>query len=89
MILVTWDEVPADDQNGVITGYTIIYNPLTQNHSGPEVRKIDSSQHRIDLTGLLASVNYSIRVFASTVKGDGSSSNPIVVTTLHASSKYN
>lgn len=89
MILVTWDEVPADDQNGVITGYTIIYYPLTQNHSGPEVRKIDSSQHRIDLTGLLASVNYSIRVFASTVKGDGPSSNPIVVTTLHASSKYN
>ncbi|PFX14115.1 Down syndrome cell adhesion molecule-like [Stylophora pistillata] len=83
-ILVMWDEVPADDQNGVITGYTITYYPLPQNHSGL-VRAVNSSQHRITLKGLIASANYSIRVLASTLKGDGPSSNPIVVTTLQGS----
>ena len=74
-----WDEVPADQQNGIITGYTITYHSQTENNNG-NVQVNDSVRQR-DLTNLKEYVNYNITVFASTAIGDGPPSNPIVVTT--------
>ena len=85
-ILVQWDEVPAADKNGIITSYTITYQSLTQNHDGSV--RVDYLYHHIRLTGLKEYVNYSITVFASTVKGDGPASNPIIITTDQPQSKY-
>ena len=74
-----WDEVPAAQQNGIITGYTITYqsqreyeNRIVAAH--PDVRQTY-------LTNLKEYVNYIITVFASTVKGDGPASDPILVRT--------
>jgi len=78
-ILVTWDEVPADEQNGNITGYTITYNSQTENDNGTVPAGPNDRQK--ELTGLKEFVKYNITVFASTVKGDGPASDPIVVRT--------
>ena len=80
-----WDEVPADQQNGIITGYTITYHSQTENDNGTV--QVNGSVRQTELTNLKEYVNYNITVFASTVKGDGPSSNPIVVTT-DQDSKY-
>ena len=74
-----WDEVPADQYNGIIMGYTITYMSQTENDNrnvaaGPNDRQKE-------LTGLMEFVNYNITVFASTVKGYGPASDPIVVRT--------
>ena len=78
-ILVTWDEVPAEQQNGIITNYTITYQSQTENDNGT-VQVNDSVRQR-ELVNLKEYVNYNITVFASTAIGDGPPSNPIVVTT--------
>ena len=78
-ILVKWDEVPVADQNGIIETYTITYESLTENHNGNVT--VNYPDHQTNLTGLREYVNYSISVFASTVKGDGPASNPVIVTT--------
>ena len=78
-ISVQWNEVPAVDQNGVILTYTIIYQSLTTKANGsvtvnyPELQK--------NVTHLQDYINYSVRVFASTKKGNGPASEPIVVIT--------
>ena len=74
-----WDEVPADQQNGIITGYTITYKSQTENDNGNVVADPDDRQK--DLTYLKEYVIYNITVFASTVKGDGPASDLIVVRT--------
>ena len=78
-ILVKWDEVPVADQNGIIETYTITYESLTENHNGNVT--VNYPDHQTNLTGLREYVNYSISVFASTVKGGGPVSHPIIVIT--------
>ena len=86
-ILVLWDEVPADQQNGVITGYTITYQSPIQ-HGNQNVQEnvqenvlVNASVRQMELTNLKEYVNYYITVFASTAIGDGPPSNAIFVTT--------
>ena len=78
-ILVMWDEVPAVQQNGINTGYTITYQSQTENDNGTV--QVNGSVHQTELTNLKEYVNYNITVFASTVKGDGPGSDLIVVRT--------
>lgn len=78
-IFVQWNEVPVADQNGVILTYTITFQSLTTKHNGsvtvnyPELQK--------NVTHLQEYINYSVRVYASTEKGNGPASEPIVVIT--------
>ena len=74
-----WDEVPANQQNGIIMGYTITYTSQTQNDNGNV--PAGSYDRQKELNGLKEYVNYNITVFASTVKGDGPASAPTVVRT--------
>ena len=74
-----WDEVPAEQQNGIITGYTITYKSQTENDDGNV--QANASVRQTELTNLKKYVNYNITVFASAVKGDGPVSDPIVVRT--------
>ena len=74
-----WDEVPADQQNGIITNYTITYTSQTENQIGSV--QVNGSFRQTELANLKENVNYNITVFASTVKGDGPASDPIVVRT--------
>jgi len=77
--LVTWDKVPTDQQNGIITGYTITYHSQTENHN--DTVQVNGSVLQTELTNLKEFVSYNITVLASSVKGDGPPSAPIVVRT--------
>ena len=85
-ILVEWNDVPADDQNGIITSYTITYESQTENHNGNKT--VNYPARQTNLTGLKEYVNYNITVFASTVEGDGPASSPIFVIRTDQDSKY-
>ena len=78
-ILVQWGEVPLADQNGIIRNYTVTYKELPGDSKKTEV--VNASIRQVTLTGLNEYTNYSITVFASTAKGDGNVSNPIIVLT--------
>ena len=81
-----WDEVPTVEQNGIITGYTITYNSQTENDNGNVPAGPDDRQK--ELTGLKEFVKYNINVFASTVKGDGPASDPVIVVKTDQDSKF-
>ena len=81
--MVQWGEVPAADQNGIILSYTVTYKALP--FGIPQTEVVNASAKQATLTGLNEYTNYSITVFASTVKGDGNISNPIIVITYEDS----
>ena len=74
-----WEEVQANLQNGIITGYTITYKSQTENNN--DNVQVNGSVRQTQLTNLSEYVNYNITVFASTARGNGPPSNPIVVIT--------
>ena len=78
-ILVTWNEVLPYDRNGIITSYNITYKSQTENDNGNVL--VNGSVRQTELRNLKEYVNYNITVLASTVKGDGPASDPIVVRT--------
>ena len=84
-ILVVYGDVPAFDQNGIITNYTITYRSLTEGHNGSAIAGPYDRQK--ELSNLREYVDYEITVLASTSKGDGPQSSPILVST-DEDSKY-
>ena len=68
-ISVSWEAVQADLQSGIITGYTIKYQSLTENDSG--VVPAGPNDRQANLTGLKEFVEYNISILAFTVKGGG------------------
>ena len=68
----------ADLRNGIITGYTITYQSQTENDNG--IVHADPNDRQANLTGLKEFVNYTVSVFASTVKGIGPPSVLVVRT---------
>ena len=84
-ILVTWDEVPVEQQNGIITVYTITYQSQTENHNGSVAA--GPSDRQKNITGLKEYVYYNITVFASTVIGNGPHSTPSIIVRTDQDSK--
>ena len=78
-ILVQWGEVPPADQNGIIQSYTVTYKALPS--GSPQTVEVNAPTRQATLRSLNEYTNYSITVFASTVKGGGNISNPIIVIT--------
>ena len=85
-IFVQWNEVPANNQNGIIVNYTVTYTELPSGSSLDEV--VIAPKRNITLVQLNKFTNYNITVFASTSKGGGSRSDPIFVIT-DEDSEYN
>ena len=82
-ISVSWQKVEDDKQNGIITGYTIIYQSQTENHN--DNVPADANERQKELTGLREFVDYNITVFASTAKGNGPRSPVLVMRTAEDS----
>ena len=78
-IWVDWDIVPVVDQNGIILTYTVTYMALPD--ESPRSTVVIAPTTQTNLIGLAKYRNYSITVFASTAKGDGNVSEPIIVIT--------
>ena len=78
-IWVDWETVPVAYQNGIILTYTVTYRALPAGilHTA----KVRAPSTQVTLRGLKKYTNYSILVFASTLKGDGNASDQITVTT--------
>ena len=74
---MTWEEVPAIDQNGVITQYEVEYTQSTF-AAVPMTQTITITFTMAVLTGLEEFVEYSIRVRAYTRVGPGLYSDAIV-----------
>ena len=68
-ISVSWEAVQADLRNGIITGYNITYQSLTENDNG--FVPAGPNDRQANLTGLKEFVKYNISVVAFTAKGDG------------------
>ena len=77
-ILVSWEAVQTELRNGIITGYTIKYQSLTENDNG--IVKAGPNDRQANLTGLKEFVEYNISVVAFTVKGYGPPSVIVVRT---------
>ena len=77
--MVQWEEVPSADQNGIILSYTVTNEALPSGSAKTEV--VNAPTRQATLTGLNEYTNYSITVFASTAKGGGNVSSPIIVIT--------
>ena len=81
--MVQWGDVPAADQNGIILSYTVNYRMLPGGIN--LTNKVDALATEATLMDLNEHTNYTITVFASTVKGDGIVSEPITLRTDEAS----
>ena len=77
-ISVSWEDVQAELRNGIITGYFITYQSLTENDNG--IVEAGPNDRQANLTGLKEFVDYNISVVAFTVKGDGQPSVLVVRT---------
>ena len=78
-ILVKWGEVPPADQNGIILHYIVTYKALPGGKKDNVV--VNAPTNETTLRGLNEFTNYSITVFATTVKGKGNVSDSIIVIT--------
>ena len=78
-ILVGWAKVPVADENGIILSYTVKYTALPGGI--PRAVVVSAPTTHVILRRLEEYTKYSILVFASTVKGEGNASDPIIVTT--------
>ena len=70
-ILVTWDTIPSIHQNGVITAYRILYQPLQTFNRAVRQQTLNVTVLAANLTDLEEYVNYSIAVRAYTSVGGG------------------
>ena len=77
-ISVSWEEVQAELLNGIITGYTIKFESLTENDNG--FLQAGHNDRWANLTELEEFVEYNISVVAFTVKGYGPPSVIVVRT---------
>ena len=83
-IVVTWEEVPAIDENGDITMYEVEYMPLEtfNGQIATDSVTVDSTPLSTTLTGLEEYVDYNISVRAFTSVGPGPYSDGMVERTL-------
>ena len=83
-ILVTWTIVPPIDQNGVITRYEVLYQPVQTFDGAIQTltRDVPSTETSATLMGLQEFVSYTVSVRASTAVGVGPYSQETTVMTL-------
>ena len=80
--MVSWDEVPAVDRNGLITVYEVLYEPLETFEGFITSDSINTTDMMLLLTDLQEFVAYSISVRAYTSEGPGPYSEEITEMTL-------
>lgn len=81
-IAVSWEEVPAINQNGIITVYEVLYEPLETFDGTLTPSTMNTTDFDIVISNLAPYVSYNISVRAYTVVGAGPYSEPITNRTL-------
>lgn len=82
-VTATFDGVPDGNANGIVTGYTIYYQPIDGLPSSANILKmnISSSNRNVTITGLEENVVYRIWMTSSNSFGEGPLSTPITIKT--------
>ena len=90
-IVVTWEEVPAIDENGDITMYEVEYMPLEtfNGQIATDSVTVDPALLNTTLTGLEEDVDYNISVRAFTSAGPGPYSDAVTNRTLEDRKRRN
>ena len=72
-IMVTWNPVSPIDQNGIITKYEVMYQPLETFRGSIETQTVNVTQSEMSMTlvGLQEFINYSVSIRAYTSVGAG------------------
>ena len=83
-IQVNWEEVPVIDQNGIITQYEVMYEPLEtfDGQIATQSISMNASIFEVLLKNLQEYVEYNIVVRAYTSVGEGPFSTALTVRTL-------
>ena len=79
--MVTWDEIPGLDQNGIITDYEVQIQPLDF-PADLSVNLLTTTNLSILVTDLEEYISYSIEVRAYTSVGPGPYSDPVTERTF-------
>ena len=80
-IRVVWEEIPQQDQNGIIIGYTVFYNEKGQSEYFS--KNATASQTNASIAGLKPFTNYCIKIAGYTKVGRSPLMKPcFVVETL-------
>ncbi len=79
--MVTWDIVPPIDQNGIITMYEVLYQPLETFDGAILTQTMNVTERSANLTDLEEFVDYNISVRAYTSEGEGPYSEEITIMT--------
>ena len=81
---MAWDEVPSIDQNGIIIQYDVEYSlpHISDSQMLVSITVGDFSNLEVNITGLQAHTDYSIRVRAHTSIGAGPYSDVVNATTF-------
>ena len=81
---MTWGNVPPIDQNGIITMYEVLYQPLETfgGAIGPLTRNVSGTEMSVVLMDLQEFVSYNISVRAYTSVAEGPYSQEISVSTF-------
>ena len=80
---VRWGEVPCIYRNGEITGYVVMYNKSSLQHSSRQIqeRMIVMDGHRAIINNLASLTEYSVMVAGVNSAGTGRFSEPVTVIT--------
>ena len=76
--MVTWDNVPDGKRQGKIQKYKVNYTAATKKNE-TLYQEVKAPTQRLQIVGLEENTNYTITVSASTIKGYGPASKPVVV----------
>ena len=85
---MTWVEVPAIDQNGIITNYEVQFEPL-QFTENLMTSTLNTTNLSIAIDSLEEYVEYNISVRAYTSVGPGPYSDPVTEKTLEDRKQIN
>ena len=80
--MVSWDEVPLIDRNGIVTNYEVLYEPLETFEGAIMAMEVNTTNTSTTLSGLEEFVMYDISVRAYTSEGPGPYSEEIARRTL-------
>ena len=85
VVLVIWEEISALDQNGIITIYEVLYDPMETFDGMLAPQTVNTTALFVYLTKLQENVDYFISVRAYTSMGSGPYSEAISARTLEDS----
>ncbi len=80
-IMVSWDAIPPEDRNGIITMYEVLYQPLETFDDAIMTQTMNVTERSAHITDLEEFVDYNISVRAYTSEGAGPYSEEMTVMT--------